>query len=162
MSDFNPYAPGRYTPHFSFREMQASEAAARYGIDNAIPEALRPRMLRTCEALEMVRARFGPLRVNSGYRSPRLNTLIGGSTTSAHCRALAVDFVPLDPDVTLHEVVSWLVGSKVDFDQVIFEFGSWVHLGLAQEDKRPRREALMVFRPGMYEAWSAMDPRVKA
>ena len=158
------YAPGFYTPHFSVREMQASETAARYGLLNDVPALLVPNMIRTCQMLETVRARFGPIRVTSGYRSPRLNALIGGSATSAHMDARAVDFEPLDPQVTLKEVVLWIMehGNKLDFDQCIFEYGQWIHLGIAAGDKRPRREALMIFGGGGYKPFNPADPRVSA
>ncbi len=43
-------------------------------------------------ALQPIRSLLGfPLRVTSGYRSPLLNKLVGGSATSQHCRGEAAD-----------------------------------------------------------------------
>ena len=42
--------------------------------------------------LQPVRTQLGfPVRINSGYRCPALNSLVGGSGTSQHCRGEAVD-----------------------------------------------------------------------
>lgn len=42
--------------------------------------------------LDKIRAEFRkPIRVNSAFRSPELNTAVGGSKTSAHLRGLAAD-----------------------------------------------------------------------
>jgi hypothetical protein len=43
-------------------------------------------------ALQPIRTRLDyPLRINSGYRSPLLNKIVGGSATSQHCRGEAAD-----------------------------------------------------------------------
>jgi zinc D-Ala-D-Ala carboxypeptidase len=137
--------PGYFSPHFSRVEMVASETAARRGFDNRPPPTAEANLERLCrDYLERIRSRFGPLRVTSGYRSPAVNAAVGGSATSAHMAGRAADLQPLDPQVTLLEVMDWLAGSAVDFDQAILEFGSWVHLGIPKEGQAPRRQLLMV------------------
>lgn len=43
-------------------------------------------------ALQPIRNRLGfPITINSGYRSPLVNKLVGGSATSQHCRGEAAD-----------------------------------------------------------------------
>jgi hypothetical protein len=43
-------------------------------------------------ALQPIRTQLGfPIRINSGYRCPMLNKLVGGSATSQHCRGEAAD-----------------------------------------------------------------------
>lgn len=43
-------------------------------------------------ALQPIRGKLGfPIRINSGYRCPLLNKLVGGSATSQHCRGEAAD-----------------------------------------------------------------------
>ena len=76
--------------------------------------------------------------VSSGYRGPKLNTLIGGSTKSAHMRALACDFICPKYGTPL-QVAKILAGALSDFDQLIWE-GTWVHLGLSET--LARREVL--------------------
>ncbi|MFH1489804.1 MAG: D-Ala-D-Ala carboxypeptidase family metallohydrolase [Pseudomonadota bacterium] len=43
-------------------------------------------------ALQPIRSKLEfPIRINSGYRSPLLNKLVGGSATSQHCVGEAAD-----------------------------------------------------------------------
>jgi hypothetical protein len=85
--------------------------------------------------LEEVRAHFGkPVRVLSCYRSPAVNAAVGGSKTSAHRYALAADF--FIPGVSVIDVARWCADNIKDFDQVIYEFGQWVHLGFSEIEPR--------------------------
>lgn len=131
--------------HFTLDELTASQTAARAGIDNTPPADIMENLKRTAIALEHVRAILGcPVMVSSGYRCPALNAAIGGSKTSAHMRGLAVDFtVPAyGPPLKIARV---LAASELPFDQLIHEYGRWVHLGLAEDQVRPRRELLSIF-----------------
>lgn len=127
------------TEHFAASELQLSATGARLGLDNICPPALLPNMWLVAEKLEEVRAHFGkPVRVLSCYRSPAVNAAVGGSKTSAHRYALAADFVI--PGVPLTDVARWCAANIEDFDQVIYEFGSWIHLGFASSG--PRKQVL--------------------
>lgn len=76
---------------------------------------------------------FGkPLAVTSGYRSPELNDLIGGSKRSQHSKGEALD---LDAQVyggfTNAELFHY-IKDNLEFDQLIWEFGNdqepdWIH-----------------------------------
>lgn len=127
------------TPNFSLEEFVASDTAARKGIDNRLPEHLMPASLATLEMMERIRARLSlvagreiPVLITSGYRSPALNMAVGGSSTSDHCRACAVDFKapafgrPFDVCKELAPHVSAL-----GIGQLIHEFGTWVHVSTA-------------------------------
>lgn len=121
--------------HFSLAEMTASETARRIRDPNH-PGAAETAALKTlCEkVLEPIRAHFGkPIRVNSGYRSPKTNAAVGSSGTSQHCRGEAAD-IEIDgvPNATL---ARWIRDNLV-FDQVILEAydpakgpnSGWVHV----------------------------------
>lgn len=116
------------TDNFTLEEMTASQTAARKGIRN-IPDAEAVKALKALcvNVLEPVRAHFGrPVIVTSGYRSPRLNTAIGGSATSDHCKGFAADF-------TVHGIDNMTVAQfllkKLVYKQLILEFppSGWVH-----------------------------------
>ena len=114
--------------HFTLEEMTRSQAATRKGIPNVLPEALIPAMRAVCvNVLEPVRAHYGkPVRVFSGYRSPRLNVAVGGSASSQHCKAEASDFGVIG-EANI-DVCQWIM-RNLKFDQLIYEFGptGWVH-----------------------------------
>ena len=79
--------------HFSLEELTASEVAARAGIDNTPSAEVVRNLARLAEGLELVRVALGnkPVHVTSGYRSARLNQMVGGSKNSMHIQGLAAD-----------------------------------------------------------------------
>lgn len=79
--------------YFTFTELERSEAAVRYGLDNTAPDEARANMARLVdELLDPLRQAWGrPLHVNSGYRSAEVNRIVGGVSTSHHLRGMAAD-----------------------------------------------------------------------
>lgn len=75
--------------------------------------------------LEPVRAKFGRVRITSGYRSREVNARVGGSPSSQHVATedkCAADFQI--PGVSVVEVFDWMrLKSGLPFDQLILEFG---------------------------------------
>ena len=119
------------TDHFTLAQLTCSETAERDGIDNTAPLEVIDNLRRLAEGLEAVQALLGaPLDISSGYRSPALNRVVGGSPTSQHSQGLAADFVcaafgtPLDIAATIQ-------ASDIEFDQCILEYGRWVHLSFS-------------------------------
>lgn len=123
--------PIRLTEHFTLEELIASQTAARRGIDNTPSPAIIENLRATAAVMERVRKLVGdkPIRVSSGYRCPELNAAVGGSKNSAHMQGLAVDFTCAGYG-TVFEVATAIASSNIEFDQLIYEFGTWVHLGL--------------------------------
>lgn len=103
------------------------------------------------ELLEPIRSKFGPLHVNSGYRSPDINAAVGGSKTSAHMYGCAADVVT--HSVKLQTIFNWIIDhSGLNYDQIILESSStsnWLHIAIAKPGKLPRKEALR-FSKGKY------------
>ncbi len=141
------------SPNFTLGEMLFT---LHRGIDNTPPPEVYERLTRLCTTyLEPVRAKFGPLFVTSGYRSPALNKAIkSASKDSAHLYGCAADFVPLTRGITIAQIVRWIKDeSELTFDQVIDESAGptsfWVHLGMIRpnHEVEPRKEAL-VWRGG--------------
>ena len=63
------------TPHFSLDEFIVS----RHDINNKPPHTLIATLLRTAQGMEKVRTILGcPITISSGYRSPELNSRVGG------------------------------------------------------------------------------------
>lgn len=126
------------TKNFSLEELTYSLTAVRLGIDNTPTPEIINNLLMIATKMEEVRDLLGkPITVNSGYRCPNLNKVIGGAKASAHMEGLACDFICRefgDPIKIVREISE----SIIQFDQLIYE-GTWVHIGLAKE---PRREIL--------------------
>lgn len=131
------------TEHFTLAELTASETAARLGIDNTPSDAIIHNLTRTALLLEQVRTLLGPPIISSGYRCPALNSVIGGAPRSAHMLGLAADFI-VPAFGTPLEVCQALSANALQYDQLIHEFGRWVHIGLREGE--PRRQDLTASR----------------
>lgn len=139
MRNLNSIIPG--AENFRYKEFTKSAVAIRKGINN-IPNDENiwqniEKLARTI--LQPIRNEFGGVRITSGYRSPELNTAIGGSNRSFHCVGMAADIEPLAPGVTLMDVMEFVVGG-LDFTEAIAEYwpGGWNHLAIANERENER------------------------
>lgn len=122
--------------HFTLTEMTVSQEAARSGLKNA-PDALQIESLRRlCKnVLEPLRERVKrPVVVSSGFRSATINRRIGGSARSQHCRGEAADFTI--PGMSVEDVVALIRAMNLPFDQLIDEFGAWVHVSHSRTGKQ--------------------------
>lgn len=152
-------ADEQLSPHFRLSEMVQSETAARRLLANLPTREQRENLWRLCaEVLEPVRAQFGALRVTSGFRSAPVNAAIGGSRTSAHRDGHAADLQPMAPDVALRDIVLWVRDHGPAVDQVIFEAGSWVHVGRIGPSGVVRRQTLAMWPGESGPAYSLFDP----
>lgn len=129
--------------NFYLDEFTRSQTAARYGLDNSvrIGGVIYTRINRLCnEVLQPVRALTGrPITVSSGYRSPAVNKKIGGVPTSQHIQGLAADITAAG--ITPMQLAEDIMG-RVDYDQMILEFGEWVHISAPLRRGQARRQVL--------------------
>ena len=131
--------------HISYREGVYSTTATRLGIDNTPnDEQLENMELVAEEVFEPLRAYVGgPIKINSFFRSPKLNTAIGGSSKSQHCKGQAIDIDDTFGRATNAEMYHW-IKENLEFDQMIWEFGdddnpNWIHVSyVSKEDNRNR------------------------
>lgn len=137
------------TANFTLEEMTFSARAARLGIDNTpSPEHFR-NMRRLCALLEDVRDVVGaPGTVTSGYRCPLLNAQTPGSSDkSQHMYGTAADtkWRGLSPDETIQIILE----ADLDFDQMIREYDSWVHISVPNNPQdKPRKQVLIIDSKG--------------
>ena len=126
----------KLSEHFTLEELTFSATAQRKQIDNKPPAEVLDNMKRLAAGLEEVRAALGnkPMRINSGYRSPKLNRAVGGARLSAHMAGYAADFVCPDFGSPL-KIVKALAATGIQFDKLIQE-GTWVHISFAPEARR--------------------------
>lgn len=125
------------TEHFSLEELIRSDMARLRGIANT-PRAEHLANMRNILApfLEQVRDLIGgrPIFVESGYRNPEVNALVGGTPTSDHAQGLAADLqVAGMSDIDLAIAIR---DSDLQFDQLILERGRTVHIGLGRAMRR--------------------------
>jgi len=90
--------------------------------------------------LEKIREHYRlPVIINSGFRSPEVNSAAGGSPTSQHLRGEAADIeVPTVPNADVWNFIA----SLPSFDQVIAEYLSktdgkagWIHVSYRADGK---------------------------
>lgn len=133
----------KLTKNFYLDEFLVSQTATRHGIDMTPPQLVIDNLKNVCvHVLQPLRDDVrSPIRVSSGYRPPVLNEMIGGSKTSAHRFGRAADFTVIG--LSPFETVELIIEMDLVFDQVINEFGQWVHIGIADI---PRQEILTATR----------------
>ena len=131
----------RLSENFSLQEFTKSQTATRQGLDNTPnDEHLASATALFENVVQKVRDNFGVTVINSGYRGPALNTAVGGSSNSQHCKGEAVDIEC--PGTGNYDVAKW-IESNLDFDQLILEFytpgipdSGWVHVSYKTEGNR--------------------------
>ncbi len=132
--------------HISYNEGVRSATATKLKINN-IPESdvFKNMVLVAEEVFEPLREwAKHPINVNSFYRSPKLNSAIRGSKYSSHMSGQAIDISTLGKK-TNGELFEY-IKEKLDFDQLIWEFGSdespkWIHVSYKNK-KENRKDVL--------------------
>ncbi|MBQ8046487.1 MAG: peptidase M15 [Prevotella sp.] len=134
----------RLSEHFMLSEFTRSETARRLGIGNE-PNVEQTENLRNLctEILEPLRRAFGPIYINSGYRSARLNEAVRGVGNSCHLRGEAADI--RIPDLQTGVKYYQFLRDHTNFDQLLFEYNRrdsvWIHVSCKQEIALNRHQA---------------------
>jgi len=135
----------RISEHVSLKEGIKSRTATRLNIDNVPRDLDLINMKIIAEKVFEPLRDFvgGPISINSFYRSPKLNSAIGGSTSSQHCIGCAIDIDDTYGYKTNAEMFEY-IKCNLDYDQMIWEFGDdnnpdWVHISYITEDTNRRR-----------------------
>tara|TARA_R100000773_G_scaffold19722_1_gene17703 strand:+ start:1642 stop:2100 length:459 start_codon:yes stop_codon:yes gene_type:complete len=141
----------RISKHISYKEAVHSATAKRRGIENVPNEDQLDNMYRVAEFIfEPLRLYVGgAIKITSFFRSEELNTAIGGSTKSQHCKGQAIDIDDVFGYKTNYEMFTY-IRENLDFDQLIYEFGSndnpdWVHCSYVSK-KENRNRVLRAIR----------------
>lgn len=112
---------------FTFRELITSYTAGSLGIDN-VPDFEQIRNLDNLVkyVLNPCRQYIGTsIYVNSGYRSKKLNTIIGGALNSQHMDGKAAD-ITTRYNKSDNELFEFII-DKIDFDQCI-RYKTFIHV----------------------------------
>ena len=136
------------SPNFTLEELTHSEIAERLGLDNTPNEDVKANLVRLARFLEEVRAVLKrPIMVNSAYRSQDVNAQLGSKPTSQHCIGCAADIKV--PGLTPDNIVKELLKTNLEYDQLIREFDSWVHISIPSKfADKPRKQVLIIDKSG--------------
>ena len=147
----------KLSEHFSLGELcKTSHKTA----DGNIPSRVAIENLRNlCENwLEDLRYSYNtlyhseaPIVINSGYRSPEVNKLAGGSVTSNHLTGCAVDIrvVGFEQAIRYASILLDIAdGTKQEYDELYIERNSagryWIHFAVRPKDNRHKNGFLKV------------------
>lgn len=123
--------------YFSIKELCSSDTARARGIDNTPTTKVELALTNLVDnVLDPLREWYGkPIIVNSGYRSPKLNTAVGGSKTSQHMKGEAADITAGSKEE--NKKLFDYIKSNLVFDQLIDESNfSWVHVSFKSAGNR--------------------------
>ena len=114
--------------------------------NNPSQEEIRNLKLLVQKVLQPVRDKFGVINVTSGYRSPGVNSAVGGSATSDHVHGRAADIQCED----MASVFKY-IRKNLPFKQLIWEFGTdaqpkWIHV--AYDANNNKGEVLKAIKKG--------------
>ena len=122
--------------HVTLQEFQNSPTATTHGINNQMSATQIESAKLLCEnVFEPLRIHLNiPIKISSGFRSVQLNKMIGGSKTSQHTKGEAMD-------IKVGAKGFHFIKDKLDFDQLIWEFGndeqpSWIHVSFSSRNRK--------------------------
>ena len=145
----------RVSKHISYKEATHSDYAKQYKIANKpSSEDIENMELLAEKVFEPLREWVGePIRVNSMFRSPELNSALKGATRSSHMKGQAFDITSMGGKTNL-EMFHYII-ENLPFDQLIWEYGAepkWLHVSYVNE-KENRGQVLVTKRAGVYHTW---------
>ena len=129
--------------HISFKEATYSNTALDKGISNEPNAEQLSNMKRVAELVfEPLRAWYGkPIKINSFFRSEKLNVAVGGAKNSDHKFGRAID-ISAGSKVENKKLFDW-IKANVEYDQLINEYDyRWVHV--SYNINKNRKQVLVI------------------
>ena len=126
--------------YFTINELTNSATAKRKGIDNRPSQDVTSALTALVDnVLDPLRQAYGqPIVVTSGYRCPKLNKAVGGSSSSQHVKGEAADIRCVSDSPKENKVIFDLIRKlNLPFDQLINEYNyDWIHVSFSRYKKR--------------------------
>lgn len=121
--------------YFSYSEFFKSDVAEKHQVNNIPDDAQLSQVLGNIKALvsnilDPLRAMIGrPIIITSGYRSKRVNELVGGSIFSQHMSGKAADIHVQGYTPEQMDMVYRMIQMYYDFDQLIlYPYKNVIHI----------------------------------
>lgn len=129
----------KISKNFNFYEATYSSYGKRHRISNYPTRSDYKRIKSTAWRMEKIRKIVGePLHINSWYRGYKINRRIGGSSTSAHTKGLAVDFT-VKGDI--RRAFNRIIKSGYSYDQIIiYKRRKYIHISFKENPREERRQ----------------------
>lgn len=129
--------------YFTFRELMHSNVALSNDISNEPP---RHEVAKICfnlvvlvdNLLEPIREKFAvPMVITSGYRTEKVNALVGGVANSQHMKGEAVDFCFAGFSKKEMAAAFFEIAEEFNFDQLIYyKKKGVIHISYSRERNR--------------------------
>ena len=137
--------------NFTLEELTKSSTASRYKIDNTPTKEARELLEKLCkEVLQPIRETYGkPIIVESGYRCPRVNTLVGGAANSDHKYGAAADIHTVSDTVSDNKelfnlIVKMSKDGKIKCRQILDEYNyNWVHVSINHKNNAAKNNQVL-------------------
>ena len=123
--------------NISYIEATYSNTAKARKIDNTPDANTIVRMKLVAEkCFQPLREWYGkPIKINSFYRSEKLNVAIGGAKKSQHVKGEAIDLTAGSVEEN-RKLYNWIC-DNLEFDQAIWEYGGrWIHISYKMNGNR--------------------------
>ena len=128
----------KLSPNFTLEELTVTNQRVR---NEANEEEIKHLKALAVNILQPLRDAIGkPIHINSAFRSESVNRLVGGSPTSQHRLGQAAD-IRVD-GMTSKQIAKKIIELKLPYDQVIEEFGRWVHVSYSYRNRRQQLTAV--------------------
>jgi zinc D-Ala-D-Ala carboxypeptidase len=140
--------PEMISPHFSLAELTITQQVDANGVILPnVPNSEQMFFLNKLAftILEPIRTLIDcPIHVNSAFRCEAIEIKVSGKAYGQHMKGQAADIVPFNHHLVLKDVYEKIMTSVIPYDQLLYEYGAWIHVSCAPANTEPRRMPLMI------------------
>ncbi len=139
----------KLSTHFKFSELVTTDDKELKELNAEEGYKIKDKLVKLAEFAESVRNVLNcPMIITSGFRCEKLNAKVGGSPTSQHRFAEAIDFIP--KTMSAFEAFTKIMISGIAYKQIILEKrgqGHLIHISMGF-----KRQKLYSSKGGRYDS----------